>query len=310
MSLVIPTDNKEYYSTHLSRSHLRYLEQNIFSYWISSSHNTYLPYGQTFDESSECYYKLILNVYFGGCVEIDTYGVNTTMDDVLISHLPTNSSKVSLRSILRIVLDAVRTKQSKGIVSGPIILTFDNKNLTKKAQHDVFWKVLEEEVLNEQNYKYVATITDAFDLSIISISELSNKILFRWGENSVEKCNLTKKDPGSSLCPPIFTPAVKSYIKTDKHWTHMNKSNTESTSSEFNLEKSLKDHVSTQIGAIAKPKKIMVVAELPKTRSGKIMRRLLRDVAENRQVGDATTLADPNVMKLISEGLNSGKSED
>jgi acetyl-CoA synthetase len=72
----------------------------------------------------------------------------------------------------------------------------------------------------------------------------------------------------------------------------------------------LKDHVSNQIGAIAKPKKIIVVGELPKTRSGKIMRRLLRDVAENRQVGDATTLADPNVMKLISEGLNSGKSED
>ena len=55
---------------------------------------------------------------------------------------------------------------------------------------------------------------------------------------------------------------------------------------------------------------VLVVAELPKTRSGKIMRRLLRDVAENRQVGDATTLADPNVMKLIQEGLASGKTED
>jgi acetyl-CoA synthetase len=54
----------------------------------------------------------------------------------------------------------------------------------------------------------------------------------------------------------------------------------------------------------------MVVAELPKTRSGKIMRRLLRDVAENRAVGDSTTLADPSVMKLIAEGLKSGKSED
>jgi acetyl-CoA synthetase len=54
----------------------------------------------------------------------------------------------------------------------------------------------------------------------------------------------------------------------------------------------------------------MVVKELPKTRSGKIMRRLLRDVAENRAVGDSTTLADPNVMKLIQEGLASGKSED
>ena len=71
----------------------------------------------------------------------------------------------------------------------------------------------------------------------------------------------------------------------------------------------LRNHVAKEIGAIAKPRQILVVAELPKTRSGKIMRRLLKDVAENRQVGDATTLADPNVMKLISEGLNTG-SED
>jgi acetyl-CoA synthetase len=46
-----------------------------------------------------------------------------------------------------------------------------------------------------------------------------------------------------------------------------------------------------------------MVAEIPKTRSGKIMRRLLKDVAENREVGDSTTVADPNVMKLISERL-------
>jgi acetyl-CoA synthetase len=76
------------------------------------------------------------------------------------------------------------------------------------------------------------------------------------------------------------------------------------------LEKALRDHVAKEIGAIAKPKQIMVVNELPKTRSGKIMRRLLRDVAENRAVGDATTLADPNVMKLIAAGLQSGKKED
>jgi acetyl-CoA synthetase len=76
------------------------------------------------------------------------------------------------------------------------------------------------------------------------------------------------------------------------------------------LEQSLKSHVTKEIGAIAKPRQIMVVLELPKTRSGKIMRRLLQDVAENRAVGDATTLADPNVMKLISEGLKSGTKED
>ena len=76
------------------------------------------------------------------------------------------------------------------------------------------------------------------------------------------------------------------------------------------LIKDLKAHVTKEIGAIARPKQILVVAELPKTRSGKIMRRLLRDVAENRTVGDSTTLADPNIMKLIGEGLKSGKSED
>ena len=76
------------------------------------------------------------------------------------------------------------------------------------------------------------------------------------------------------------------------------------------LVKELRDHVAKQIGPIAKPRQIMVVAELPKTRSGKIMRRLLRDVAENRAVGDSTTLADPNVIKLIAEGLKLGKSQD
>jgi acetyl-CoA synthetase len=66
----------------------------------------------------------------------------------------------------------------------------------------------------------------------------------------------------------------------------------------------LKAHVAKEIGPIAKPKRILVVPELPKTRSGKIMRRLLRDIAENRAVGDATTLQDSNVLNLISSGLS------
>ncbi|MBU6278515.1 MAG: acetate--CoA ligase [Actinomycetales bacterium] len=74
--------------------------------------------------------------------------------------------------------------------------------------------------------------------------------------------------------------------------------------------KNLRDHVAREIGPIAKPRQILVVAELPKTRSGKIMRRLLRDVAEHRELGDATTLADPTVMNLIAAGLGSGQSED
>jgi acetyl-CoA synthetase len=72
----------------------------------------------------------------------------------------------------------------------------------------------------------------------------------------------------------------------------------------------LRQHVRKVIGPIATPRQVMIVAELPKTRSGKIMRRLLRDVAENREVGDVTTLADSSVMDLISEGMQSGKAED
>jgi acetyl-CoA synthetase len=65
----------------------------------------------------------------------------------------------------------------------------------------------------------------------------------------------------------------------------------------------LRNHVGKEIGPIAKPKTILVVPELPKTRSGKIMRRLLKDVAEGRDVGDATTLADNTVMAQIAASL-------
>ncbi len=76
------------------------------------------------------------------------------------------------------------------------------------------------------------------------------------------------------------------------------------------LVKELRDHVAKEISPIAKPRQIMVVPELPKTRSGKIMRRLLRDVAENRQLGDVTTLQDSTVMDLIAAGLRSAKSDE
>lgn len=76
------------------------------------------------------------------------------------------------------------------------------------------------------------------------------------------------------------------------------------------LVEELRAHVSQQLGPIAKPKRIMPVAELPKTRSGKIMRRLLRDVAENRDLGDVTTLTDSSVMDLIQAKLPSAASED
>lgn len=65
------------------------------------------------------------------------------------------------------------------------------------------------------------------------------------------------------------------------------------------LENDLKQHVVKKIGALARPEKILFIYDLPKTRSGKIMRRFLRDIAEGRVIGDMTTLSDPAVIAEI-----------
>src|SRR5207247_5400725 len=70
----------------------------------------------------------------------------------------------------------------------------------------------------------------------------------------------------------------------------------------------LRNHVATKISPIAKPKSLMFVPDLPKTRSGKIMRRLLRDIAQGRSLGDTTTLADTTVVETIR--ANTGAAEE
>ncbi len=82
----------------------------------------------------------------------------------------------------------------------------------------------------------------------------------------------------------------------------------ESSGDEF--VQSLRDHVAKQIGPIAKPRQVLVTPELPKTRSGKIMRRLLRDIAEHRELGDVTTLLDPTVTDAIRERMAGGSEKE
>ncbi|WP_010205647.1 acetate--CoA ligase [Salinibacterium sp. PAMC 21357] len=82
------------------------------------------------------------------------------------------------------------------------------------------------------------------------------------------------------------------------------KSNQEHAQTAAEASALLRIHVAKEIGAIARPRDIFIVSELPKTRSGKIMRRLLQDVAEGREIGDTTTLADTTVMQIISDKLN------
>jgi acetyl-CoA synthetase len=72
----------------------------------------------------------------------------------------------------------------------------------------------------------------------------------------------------------------------------------------------LREHVAREIGPIAKPRQILLTPDLPKTRSGKIMRRLLRDVAEHRDLGDVTTLLDPGVVNAIREGMTGAEADD
>lgn len=75
---------------------------------------------------------------------------------------------------------------------------------------------------------------------------------------------------------------------------------------EAELAEQIRAHVGVEISPIAKPKRVLIVDDLPKTRSGKIMRRLLKDVAEDRPVGDTTTLADPTVMEAIEANFKKG----
>jgi acetyl-CoA synthetase len=75
------------------------------------------------------------------------------------------------------------------------------------------------------------------------------------------------------------------------------------------LAKELRDHVATMISPIAKPASLLFTADLPKTRSGKIMRRLLKDIAEDKQLGDTSTLADASIVDEIKERYVKGSTE-
>ena len=72
----------------------------------------------------------------------------------------------------------------------------------------------------------------------------------------------------------------------------------------------IREHVAKRIGKLARPKRIVWSADLPKTRSGKIMRRLLRDIAEGRELGDVTTLRDPDVVKELDEIVKRRQAEE
>jgi acetyl-CoA synthetase len=72
----------------------------------------------------------------------------------------------------------------------------------------------------------------------------------------------------------------------------------------------VREHVAKRIGKLARPKRVIWADDLPKTRSGKIMRRLLRDIAEGREMGDVTTLRDPDVMNQLQDKVKERQSAE
>jgi hypothetical protein len=208
---LLPTEDKNYY-----------YNQNLFSYWISSSHNTYLPYDQLTGESSVCYYFLQSMTYHGGCLEIDTDRIEG--NDIIITHLSTNSRTIKLSSVLQIIKECIDIKKEKKILGGPIILNFDNKNLKTPKEYKVFWDVIKRELLDKGDY--VSEIGKS--ISEEKISDLDNKILFRWSEN--KKCNdkdiKDDTDVSSDICPPNKD-ILKKISSTYKSWIHLLKGNSE-----------------------------------------------------------------------------------
>ena len=76
------------------------------------------------------------------------------------------------------------------------------------------------------------------------------------------------------------------------------------------IEAEIRDHVATRIGKLARPSRILWTDDVPKTRSGKIMRRLLRDIAEGRALGDVTTLHDPSVMDELQAKVAAARAAE
>ena len=120
------------------------------------------------------------------------------------------------------------------------------------------------------------------------------------------------KDYGPPETPAISTlpPELQLLAAMVNSRAVQNTNNRLSVDDAFERLEELRNHVATKIGPIAKPANIVFTPELPKTRSGKIMRRLLRDVAEKRPLGDTTTLADATVVHEIADRAAADAAEE
>ncbi len=220
-------DDTKYMTSLINPEEPYYFTQNIYSYWINSSHNTYLPKGQVLDPGSLCYYKLQGYVFFSGCMELDFYGVTSDGNDIKVDHLPTNIRGVRLSLILQVIkqiLDHVN-KNKTSIKTGPIILSIDNKNLDKRKHSDLLWKIIKDNIPED----YLLMIGSDYSLDKIKLSDLQGKLLMRGGQS--KKCGKDISPAskiGHDFCPPTNMKFIDSASKdangNPSSWFHLRKS--------------------------------------------------------------------------------------
>jgi hypothetical protein len=219
--------DEQYMTSLINPDEPYYFNQNIYSYWINSSHNTYLPKGQVLDPGSLCYYKLQGYVFFSGCMELDFYGVTEDGNDIKVDHLPTNIRGVRLSIILQVIKDILDylNKNKSIIKTGPIILSIDNKNLDKRQHSELLWKVIKANIPED----YLLTIGPDYNLDKITLSDLHGKVLMRGGQS--KKCGKESSpdsEIGHEFCPPTNMKFIDSAKKDanglPSSWFHLRKS--------------------------------------------------------------------------------------
>lgn len=242
-------------SLNIEPSNDKYYKHPIYDYWILSSHNTYLPFDQYLAGANMCYYNLILNVFMGGCIEIDLYGIHKSKKDknydIKIRHAPVNRKFLKLSKTLKKIVQIMKHKydlkqSGKNLPIGPLIISFDNKDISFKDKDDInsdeqmqniFWKVLNDNLLKYDNKlcksdlskcPWIQIISDeTLDYTKINLEDLDMKILLRGKERQNFKRIITGGITGGSTKKMFIPPQDKLFegyeniFNSETRWFHL-----------------------------------------------------------------------------------------
>lgn len=187
----------EYFQKYYKYLHKNMIGENsdlLTNYFFVSSHNTYLPGNQLTSNSAYYIYFAILNKFGGGCMEIDPVEITKNRDDVKIYHSGTPTGKIKLGILLKLIVMWLKDPDNKDKITGPILLTFDNKTIKKRRDHDIIWNIFNDILFREENRDIVVWYDD--NINKKDIKDLVGKIIFRW-----DKCTHNQNGVSSTEFP-------------------------------------------------------------------------------------------------------------